>query len=219
MVGVVAGEVSRQTAGWVYCGAIDVCQEVAELRRAREWTEALAAWCDSQPGLVTFTGQCLVHRAEILRLGAAWAEAVEAASRAAERLAEADDEQAIGAAEAARTRALIGLACRALGDEDAAAMELDAARAALAGLGAVTDLERLDRPAGPDGATGAGGLTGRELEVLRLVAAGKTNHAIATALHLADKTVHRHVSNIYSKLGVSSRAAATAWAYRHHLVR
>jgi DNA-binding NarL/FixJ family response regulator len=121
--------------------------------------------------------------------------------------------------EAARTRALIGLACRALGDEDAAAMELDAARAALAGLGAVTDLERLDRPAGPDGAAGAGGLTGRELEVLRLVAAGKTNHAIATALHLADKTVHRHVSNIYSKLGVSSRAAATAYAYRHHLVR
>ena len=67
-------------------------------------------------------------------------------------------------------------------------------------------------------AAAAGGLTARELEVLRLVAAGKTNHAIARDLHLADKTVHRHVSNIYAKLGVSSRAAATGYAYRHHLV-
>ena len=97
MVAVVAGELSPEVTGWIYCGVIDVCQEVAELRRAREWTEALSAWCDSRPGMVTFTGQCLVHRAEILRLGGAWAEAVEAA-RAAERLAEADDEQAIGAA-------------------------------------------------------------------------------------------------------------------------
>ncbi|HET9289854.1 MAG TPA: response regulator transcription factor, partial [Actinomycetes bacterium] len=124
--------------------------------------------------------------------------------------------------EAARVRVLVGLACRALGDTDAAAMELDAARTVLAGLGAVPDLDRLDRlagAAGPGASPGAGGLTGRELEVLRLVAAGKTNHAIASALHLADKTVHRHVSNIYSKLGVSSRAAATAYAYEHDLVR
>jgi DNA-binding NarL/FixJ family response regulator len=117
--------------------------------------------------------------------------------------------------EAARVRVLIGLACRALGDEDAAAMELDAAREVLARLGAAPDLDRLDRLAAP---AAAGGLTARELEVLRLVAAGETNHAIARALHLADKTVHRHVSNIYAKLGVSSRAAATAYAYRHHLV-
>ena len=97
-------------------------------------------------------------------------------------------------------------------------MELDAAREALARLGAAPELERLDRLATPGAAAGAGGLTARELEVLRMVAAGKTNHAIASALHLADKTVHRHVSNIYAKLGVSSRAAATAYAYRHHLV-
>ena len=76
--------------------------------------------------------------------------------------------------------------------------------------------EALDRLAGAARATG--GLTGRELEVLRLVAAGETNHAIASRLHLADKTVHRHVSNIYAKLGVSSRAGATAYAYQHHLV-
>ncbi|HET9559063.1 MAG TPA: helix-turn-helix transcriptional regulator, partial [Actinomycetota bacterium] len=98
MVAVVAGELSPEVTGWIYCGVIDVCQEVAELRRAREWTEALSAWCDSRPGMVTFTGQCLVHRAEILRLGGAWPEAVEAARRAAERLAEASDELAIGAA-------------------------------------------------------------------------------------------------------------------------
>jgi DNA-binding CsgD family transcriptional regulator len=359
MVAAVAGELTPPVTGTIYCGVIEVCQQVAELRRAREWTAALSAWCDSQPGLVTFTGQCLVHQAEILRLGGAWPEAVEAARRAAERLAEASDDLAIGAAsyqqaeahrvlgqlqaaeaayqlasrwgrepqpglallrlaqgrteaaaaairrvlgengdrmerarllpaaveillatgdlgaareaaaelagiadgyrtlallatadhargavlladgdaagavaalrgawrawreleapyEAARARLLIGLACRELGDEDAAAMELDAARTVLARLGAGPDLDRLDRLAGA--APSAGGLTGRELEVLRLVAAGETNHAIASRLHLADKTVHRHVSNIYAKLGVSSRAAATAYAYQHHLV-
>ena len=359
MVAAVAGELTPPVTGTIYCGVIEVCQQVAELRRAREWTAALSAWCDSQPGLVTFTGQCLVHQAEILRLGGAWPEAVEAARRAAERLAEASDELAIGAAsyqqaeahrvlgqlqaaeeayqlasrwgrepqpglallrlaqgrteaaaaairrvlgetgdrlerarllpaaveillatgdlgaareaaaelagladgyrtlallatadhargavlladgdaagavaalrgawrawreleapyEAARARLLIGLACRELGDEDAAAMELDGARTVLAGLGAGPDLDRLDRLAGAASATG--GLTGRELEVLRLVAAGETNHAIASRLHLADKTVHRHVSNIYAKLGVSSRAGATAYAYQHHLV-
>ena len=120
--------------------------------------------------------------------------------------------------EAARARLLIGLACRELGDEDAAAMELDAARTVLHRLGAAPDRERLDRLAPTGAPAGTGRLTGRELEVLRLVAAGETNHAIATTLHLAEKTVHRHVSNIYTKLGVSSRAAATAYAYRHHLV-
>jgi DNA-binding NarL/FixJ family response regulator len=62
-----------------------------------------------------------------------------------------------------------------------------------------------------------GELTGRELEVLRLVAAGETNKAIATRLVLSERTVDRHVSNIFTKLGVSSRAAATAHAYEHGL--
>ena len=65
---------------------------------------------------------------------------------------------------------------------------------------------------------GTHGLTARELEVLRLVAAGKTNRAIAAELVLSERTVDRHVSNILAKLGVPSRAAATAYAYEHELV-
>jgi DNA-binding NarL/FixJ family response regulator len=118
--------------------------------------------------------------------------------------------------EVARVRVLLGLGCRALGDEEAAAMELDAARDVFARLGAATDLTRLDRVAKPAARTH--GLTPRELEVLRLLAAGKTNRAIASELVLADKTVDRHVSNLFTKLGVSSRAAVTAYAYQHRLL-
>jgi len=361
MVAVVAGELSPQVSGWIYCGVIEVCHDVAELRRAQEWTEALTAWCGKQPGMVTFTGQCLIHRAEILHLRGAWPEAVEEAKRAGERLAEAADQSATGAAlyqqaeayrvlgefaaaadayqqasrwgqepqpglallrlaegrpeaataairrvlgettdrlrrakllpaaveillgtgdlqaareaaaeldriagaydtpamraeadralgavmladgdagaavlalrgagqawreleapyEAARVRVLVGLGCRALGDEEAAVMELDAARSVFAQLGAAPDLDRLKRLAQREAAQGAGGLTARELQVLRLLATGKTNHAIASDLFLAEKTIHRHVSNIFTKLGVSSRAAATAYAYQHRLL-
>lgn len=122
--------------------------------------------------------------------------------------------------EAARVRVSIALACRALGDEDAAAMELDAARWAFRQLGAAADL------AGPAGRSSpkepasavAGGLTPRELQVLRLVAAGKSNRAIAGELFISERTVDRHVSNILAKLGLPSRSAATAYAYQHHLL-
>ena len=120
--------------------------------------------------------------------------------------------------EAARVRVLLGLACRALGDEEAAAMELDAARTVFARLGAGPDLAQAEALAGSGVAVSAHGLTRRELQVLRLLATGKTNQAIATDLVLAEKTVHRHVSNIFTKLDVSSRAAATAYAYQHHLL-
>ena len=120
--------------------------------------------------------------------------------------------------EAARVRVLVGLGCRTLGDEETATMELDAARGVFAQLGAVPDLDRLATLDRRQPASKRHGLTARELQVLRLVAAGKTNHAIATDLVLAEKTVDRHVSNIYLKLGVSSRAAATAYAYQHRLL-
>jgi DNA-binding CsgD family transcriptional regulator len=115
----------------------------------------------------------------------------------------------------ARIRVLLARAFRALGDEDGSALELEAARKIFVQLGAAPDLAAL---AAPVGAAGAHGLSPRELEVLRLVAAGKTNKAIGRELFVSEKTVDRHVSNIFGKLDVSSRAAATAWAYRHGLI-
>jgi DNA-binding CsgD family transcriptional regulator len=361
MVAVVAGELAPVVVGTVYCSMLEGCQEVLEWRRAREWTEALTAWCGKQPDMVTFSGRCLVHRAEVLHLHGAWPQAVEEARRAGERLADAADSWATGGAlyrqgevsrvlgdfpaaedayqqasrwglepqpglallrlaqgrtdaaqaasrrlvaetsdrlgrakllpaqveimlavgdvqgardaadelteiaerydtlalravaghargavllaegdaraavvalrgawqawreleapyEAARVRVLVGLGCRALGDEEAAAMELDAARIVFAQLGAAPDLARLEALAHRAAAWKAHGLTERELQVLRLVATGATNHAIASQLFVAEKTVDRHVSNIFTKLGVASRAAATAYAYQHRLL-
>lgn len=118
--------------------------------------------------------------------------------------------------EAARARVLMSLSCRALGDEDTAAMELDSARVMFEQLGATPDLVRLDNLAGTSRA-GSNGLTGREVEVLALVATGKTNREIASDLVISEKTVARHISNIFVKLEVTSRSAATAYAFKHHL--
>jgi DNA-binding CsgD family transcriptional regulator len=120
--------------------------------------------------------------------------------------------------EVARARELAGLACRALGDEEGAALELDAARATYEELGAAPNLVRLDALGPEAAAKDDDGLTERELEVLRLVAAGQTNKAIAAELVLSVRTVDRHVSNIFAKLGVSSRAAAASYAHEHRLV-
>jgi DNA-binding CsgD family transcriptional regulator len=132
--------------------------------------------------------------------------------------------------EAARVRVLIAQACSALGDIDSAQLELDAAIHIFRKLGAAPDLARAEALATVDTAppaSAAGGdltvttgvpLTGREVQVLRLVATGKTNRAIADALGISEKTVARHISNIFTKLDLSSRAAATAYAFQHDLV-
>ena len=120
--------------------------------------------------------------------------------------------------EVARTRVLLAEALAALGDATAAANDVAAARSTFTSLGAAPDLSALDRRWGATDARRApAGLTPRELEVLRLLAAGRSNRAIAEALVLSEKTVARHVSNIFDKLDVSSRAAATAYAYEHGL--
>jgi DNA-binding CsgD family transcriptional regulator len=117
--------------------------------------------------------------------------------------------------EAARAQVLVGVACRALGDDEAAALEFDGAREVFAQLGAKPDLERIDDRGDSHDTYG---LTLRELEVLRLVAAGSSNREIAAALVLSEHTVARHLQNIFAKLNVSSRTAASAFAFAHDLV-
>jgi DNA-binding CsgD family transcriptional regulator len=359
MLAVTSGELSPIPTGLLYCSIIDCCRSVHALERAREWTAALARWCDGQPEMVSFTGACRVHRAEILQLCGDWSAAIDEARRARERAAtdrlsageaayqlgeisrlrgesavaedwfrsaseggrepqpglallrmaqgrvgaavaamrrvmggtadprmrtrllpayveillaggevaearaSSDELQAIaerfetgvlcalalqarGVVElaegnataaldlvrragsiwaemeapypAAQARVVAGLACRALGDDEGCRLELDAARRVFARLGAAPDAARVDALAKPNSSRRPHGLTPRELEVLRLIAAGKTNKAIASALFLSEKTVDRHVSSILGKLNVPSRAAATAFAYEHELV-
>lgn len=359
MLAVVAGELSPIMTGLMYCSVIEACRAVYALSRAREWTLALSRWCERQSEMVTFTGTCLVHRAEILQLHGAWPDALAEACRATERaeraerkppaaalyqqaeihrlrgefdlaeaayhaaslrgcepqpglallrmtqgrtdaasaairrlvsattdrqqrarllpahleimlaagdlqearsaceeiqsLAEMFDTDALRATaaqargaihlaesdartalrhlrlafdtwqrleapyESARARVLMGVACRALDDEEASALEFAAARATFEGLGAAPDLARLAAQASRS-TTSRHPLTERERHVLRLVAAGETNKAIAAALGLSDRTIDRHVSNILNKLDVRSRAAATACAYDRKLI-
>lgn len=145
-----------------------------------------------------------------------------AACRADEALAElrraaANWQRLRAAYHAAQTRLLIGRACRELGDEDAARLDMQGARQAFSALGAEPDSRRAAAMLAPSGRDLPQGLTGREAELLALLATGKTNREIAAQLVISEKTVARHVSNIFSKLGVSSRAAATAYALKHDL--
>ena len=360
MVEATARALDPVTLGHVYCTAIEGCQEVSDIGRVAEWTELLRRWCAAHPDLVVFTGQCSLHRAQILRARGAWAEAVEEFDAAIARYERAGAADAVGqaayergdllrlrgdldAAEAsfrlsaergvdpqpglaelwlargataaatgavtrllaetaggpARSRVLpgavrvlaatgepeaardaageledlaaafgtdalrveaalaaavaaravgddagalphlrrarqlsthldlpyagalarvgTGLALRSLGDEESSRQELVAGRAALVGLGARLDLDALDRSAAPS-AQRPGGLSAREVEVLRLVASGRSNAQIAAALVISERTVARHLSNIFTKLGVGSRTAAAAFAYQHGLV-
>jgi DNA-binding CsgD family transcriptional regulator len=162
--------------------------------------------------------EVLGARAAYARASVALAEGAAAAALPALRDALRSWQDLDAPYETARVRALLGLTCRALGDDDSASLELEAARELFARLGAAPDLARVADLLGTPAAADTHGLTPRELEVLRLVAAGLTNRAIATKLVVSDRTVDRHVSNILTKLRLPSRAAATAYAYEHRLV-
>lgn len=359
MVAIEAKDISAIAIGDAYCTAIEGCTEVLDVHRAHTWTAALTHWVDSQPELVLYRGQCLIHRAEMLLLRGEWDAAADhlAATdrrladpvgqrslataaylrgdlhrlRGQDRAAEAEFQQASelgrdpqpglallrlatgrvdaaaasirrayheagdqmsrarlaggyveitlatgdtvaarsavedlglvadrlrrplptalhlqllgtvllaedhpeaalsslrralagwrdleAAYDAARTRVQIAAACRALGDDDGAEMELAAAIPVFDRLGATRDATSA-RAGSRDPGPPASGLTSREEEVLVLVAEGLTNRQIAGRLVVSEKTVATHVGHIFTKLGLPSRAAATAYAYEHGL--
>lgn len=361
MVAVSDGEVSPMYSGIAYCSVIMSCSQVFDIRRATSWTTELTRWCNSQPELVPFRGNCLVHRCEIMTMHGAWNEAIEFAEEACDQLSSPVRWDTLGSAyyqlgelqrlrgeyveanesylkaneagrppepgiallrlaqgrpdvaaavirraldetedlhsrsrmlpayveimiafgdartarigaeeltdiaasldapylasvaaytagavllaeddarsalpklraaatgwrdldapyETARVRVLIGQACRALDDAETADRELAGARTIFEKLGARPDVERVDALLHDIARSAPGGLSPREVEVLRLVATGSSNREIATTLVLSERTVERHISNIFAKIGVPSRAAATAYAYEHRLI-
>jgi ATP/maltotriose-dependent transcriptional regulator MalT len=119
--------------------------------------------------------------------------------------------------EAARVRVLLGLACRASGDDEGAEIDLSSARDTFSELGARPDVARVDALLARRSDEAEHGLSPRELEVLRLVAAGASNRSIAESLFISERTVERHLSNMFAKLDVSSRTAAAAFAFEHGL--
>jgi ATP/maltotriose-dependent transcriptional regulator MalT len=165
------------------------------------------------------------------RHGALFLLAMSARANASVLLAEGDPRNALAALrqswtlwcelempyEAARVRVLIASACREQGDDASADVELAAARKVFQQLGAAYDLARLDALSRKNNGD-EGPLTAREVQVLKLVASGTTNRGIAGKLKISEKTVARHLSNIFNKLDLNSRAAATAYAYQHKLV-
>lgn len=184
------------------------CGELEEARRARDQLHELAH----------AIGTDALHAVAALADGAiAIAEGHAHAALDSLRFAFGLWERLDAPYEAARVRVLIGHACRALGDEEVAALELEAARSVFERLGARPELARLETSTVWVRPVSRHPLTARELHVLRLISTGRTNKQIAEALCLSERTIDRHVANILSKLGVPSRTAATTYAFDHKL--
>lgn len=193
--------------------AVEVFLAADDLPSAQECAEELDRRRGDDP-VPVIDGLAEHCRSAVLLAADEAVAAIEAARAAVRRWRELDMPY-----ERARSRMLVGRALLAMGDLDAAELELDAVTEELQRLGAVPDLSFVESAKHPTQRNrSAGGLTERELEVLRLIAAGETNRRIAELLLISEHTVARHVQNIFSKIAVSSRAAATAWAYDHDLV-
>jgi DNA-binding NarL/FixJ family response regulator len=183
-------------------------------------TQAAEAACDELEGIAeTWGGRVL----ETLAAGARGATLLSAGEAESALRLLRDACAAWSALEApyecARVRVLLSEACARVGDMEGSELERNAARSAFERLGAASDLAHLRDSGAGGGAPDDHGLTRRELEVLGWLATGRTNRAIAETLSISEKTVARHVANIYAKLGLSTRAAATAYAYEHGLAR
>jgi DNA-binding CsgD family transcriptional regulator len=192
--------------------------QIEILLRANELTQARTACDELQQIAQGFGPSALAGAAAQARGAVELAQGNAAAALASLRCASGLWHEFDAPYEAARTRVLTAMACRAMGDKDGAEMELAAARSAFERLGAAPDVRHVDQLAGASDSGRRDRLTVRELQVLRLLAKGITNKAIATELFLSEKTVNRHTSNIFDKLDVHSRAAATAYAYEHKLI-
>jgi DNA-binding CsgD family transcriptional regulator len=197
---------------WRVLGAyVEIMLSANDLSAARAAADEMSKIAEDNP--VPFLRAAAAHASGAVRLASGDARG----ALAFLRRASAGWHELEAPYEAGRTRELVATAHRALGDSDTASMELEAAARAFEQLGAVTDLARIDTLTAGAASGPTAVLTARELEVLRLVATGKTNRAIAAALGISEKTIARHVSNIFLKLDLSSRAAATAYVYRHDL--
>jgi DNA-binding NarL/FixJ family response regulator len=209
---VVQEEQDRVRRSRVLAAYVEIMLAVDDVEVARDAAGELAAIAEDFSSLFLRAIAAYARGAVLLAEGEA------AASCVALREALAAWQKLDAPYEVARAQLLMARACRRLGDRDTAGMELAAARRVFEQLAAVPALAQVKALTGTVPRQAPGGLTSREVEVLALVAKGRTNRQIADELVISEKTVARHVSNIFSKIGVASRAAATAYAYEHDLV-